>query len=144
MHYAHDKMHGFPAIYPTSSTICSTLTQPFSLISLECVAVTPPGIMTDRTHVHADPHPADHSAFPPASTFPDTLEKTHEVYLTSLQPALTQPGSSQAQLIIFSAVLLLFYSCEPRSFCSLNNWNVSLYFYSASGCNHTLFSLVMQ
>lgn len=61
----------FPCL-PTSS--CSTLAEPFSLISLERVAVTPPGVMTDRTHVHADPHPADHTAFPPASTFPGALE----------------------------------------------------------------------
>ncbi len=54
----------------------------------------------------------------------------------------TQAGSSQAQLIIVSTVLLLFYSCEPHSFCSPSNWNVPLYFYSASGCNCTLFSLV--
>lgn len=77
LHYGHGKMHGFalsPPVHPTSSCSGGALAQPFSLISLECVAVTPLGVMTDRTHVHADPHPADHTAFLPASTFPDTLE----------------------------------------------------------------------
>ena len=56
---------------------------------------------------------------------------------------------SSANHIQRCASVVLFM--ERHSFCSLNNWSVSLYFfffffsfYSASGCNRTLFSLVMS
>lgn len=65
-------------------------------------------------------------------------------------PTAPQPAPSHTTRIIPSsanhiqrcASVVLFM--ERHSFCFLNNWSVSLYFfYSASGCNRTLFSLVM-
>ncbi|CAB1420144.1 unnamed protein product [Pleuronectes platessa] len=46
-----------------------TSSNPLCLISQEREAVPTPGVMTDRTHVLADPRPADCSAFPPCQHF---------------------------------------------------------------------------
>lgn len=73
-----------------------------------CVAETPLGVVTDRTHVRADPRPADHSAFHPDSTFADVLEQIHQVYLTSPQPALSQVDLRANIHIQGSPLLFLF------------------------------------